>query len=807
MSQIDNKIDACFAALGRAIYRYRFVSIMAAVLLFVGLASQLNHLSIDTSNDAFYEINDPIRIEYNQFRKQFGKDDHIYIGFKPNEIFDSKFLKLLQQLQAEIENNVPHINKTTSLLNIRNTYGIEDELIVEEFIEIIPDSIEALKILKNKALENTFYQNYILSSDGLFTFIDIEPNSIIKQKSSSNQSLINRKVDRNSNEYNSIKQSNLKYVSTEEYREITDKLGPILAKYQLQGLEIYVAGFPIVTDRLTRAIEKSLAELTPLSLLLNITFLILLFRYLSGVIYPMLVVILTIVSTLGVMAWLSIPLDLVTTILPTLISVVAIADSVHILLVFYKEFERNGGDKQLAIEHAMRQTGPAILMTSVTTAVGLYSFALADLAPVAHLGIAAPIAVFLAFLYSIILLPAMIAVFPIFKSRSGNSIATISDQLLDWLAGFTCRRYKTILGFGGIIFLVSIFGAAQLSLSHNSLNWLPKDDKVRMDTQQVDKAIGGSMPIEIIIDTQKKYGVYEPLFIQRLQDSANKIREYSIENVVIGKSIGLHTILKEVNRALHSNQDEYYRIPKSRELIAQELLLFEISAAEDLRKLVDDQYSRVRFTIMLPFTDALQIKPVLDKIKSHFISEFPDCKISITGIAPMLVETMFNVISSMFKSYGFAFIGITALMILFIGQLRLGLVSMVPNFIPIIVVIGVMGWVGIPFDFSNMLVGSVVIGLVVDDTIHFMHNLKRHLAETGDIKMAVNLTLHSTGRAIFITSLVLASGMFVAMTSDLTSTADFGLLTGSAIVLALLADFFLVPALMFALYGNKKGLS
>jgi predicted RND superfamily exporter protein len=785
MHNVSLKIEMCFALIGRGVYRYRFIALLAVVVLFIVISSQINQLSIDTSNDAFYEKNDPVLVEYNQFRKQFGKDDHIYIGFKPKNIFDSTFLNLLQRLQTEIEKNVPHINKTTSLLNIRNTYGFEDDLIVEDFIGNIPNLKEALQELKTDALKNVFYQNYILSADGSFTFIDIEPTAVTLKKSSDGQQIE-------------------KFVSTDEYREITEKLVPILSKYREEGLDSYAAGFPMVTDRLTRAIEKSIAELTPISLLLNVSFLILLFRYLSGVIYPMLIVVLTIVSTLGIMAWLRIPIDLVTTILPTLISVVAIADSVHILLVFYKEFEKNGGNKQRAIEYAMSRTGPAILMTSITSAVGLLSFVLADLAPVAHLGIIAPIAILLAFFYSIILLPAMISVFPVFQANREDSLTNISDQLLDWLAEFTFRRYKIILILGGSLLLACVFGIMQLSLSHNSLNWLPEDDKVRVDTQIIDKAIGGSMPVEVIIDTQKEHGIYDPEFIETLQKVADKTFEFSSGNVMIGKNFSIHTILKEVNRALHSNQDEYYQVPKSRELIAQELLLFEMSAGEDLRKLVDYQYSKVRFSIMLPFTDALQIKPVLDNIKSHFNSEFPDSKISITGIAPMFVETMFDVLRSMFKSYGFAFIAITLLMILFIGHLKLGLVSMVPNLFPIIVVMGVMGWTNIPFDFSNMLVGSVVIGLVVDDTIHFMHHLKRHLNESGNIKIAVNLTLHSTGRAIFITSLVLASGMFVAMNSDLISTANFGLLTGLAIILALLADFFLVPALMFTLYDKTE---
>jgi len=194
---------------------------------------------------------------------------------------------------------------------------------------------------------------------------------------------------------------------------------------------------------------------------------------------------------------------------------------------------------------------------------------------------------------------------------------------------------------------------------------------------------------------------------------------------------------------------------------------------------------------------------LIDNIKNHFYTNYPDEAVTITGIGPMLVETMYNVITSMFKSYGFALFAITVLMILLIGKLKLGLISMVPNLLPVILVMGLMGWTGMPFDFSNMMVGSVAIGLVVDDTIHFLHNLRRHFDRTGDVKIAISKTLHTTGRAIFITSLVLASGMAVAMTADLNSTADFGLITACAILLALIADFFLVPALMYATYQKN----
>lgn len=786
MKNIRDGIEEKFSQLGLLIYQHRYLALVFVLALTATLVLQLPKLSIDTSNDAFYHADDPIRVEYNEFRQQFGKDDHIFLGLNPDKIFDTTFLQTLEQLHQEIDQKVPHINKVTSLINVRNSYGLDDELVVEDLIESIPQTAEQLTALKQNAMSNPFYENYLLSSDGQFTFIDIEPDAVTIIKTSEPNSSVETK-----------------YVSTKEYAEMVDALLPILDKYATANLKIYAAGFPVITDRLARAIKQSMAELTPLTILLNLVFLTLLFRRFSGVVYPTVIVLITIVSTVGVMAWLSLPLDLVTTVLPTLLSVVAIADSVHLLSGFYLEYGRNGGDKKAAIAHSMGRNGLPILMTSLTTSVGLASFILADLAPIANLGLVAPIGILLAFIYTILLLPALIAIFPMKKIDNDFVINSTADKILDWITDVTCQRHKGIIVASVVVLVIGITGAVQLKLSHNSLTWLPEESKVRLDTSVIDKALGGSIPIEITIDTDKSLGLYDPDLINRLALSEEVVKDLGSESVGIGIASSLHLVIKEINKALHANNNAEYVIPKSRELIAQELLLFEISAAEDLRKLVDDDYSKVRFTVMVPFTDAIQIKPVVDRIRDHFISTYSDSKVTISGIGPMLVETMYDVITSMFKSYGFALIAITLLMIVLIGKLKIGLVSMAPNLIPIILVMGLMGWMGMPFDFSNMLVGSIAIGLVVDDTIHFLHNLRHHLDRTGNIRIAISDTLHSTGRAIFITSMVIVSGMAVAMTSDLNSTANFGLITATVIFCALLADFFLVPALMFAIYKNR----
>ena len=208
-----------------------------------------------------------------------------------------------------------------------------------------------------------------------------------------------------------------------------------------------------------------------------------------------------------------------------------------------------------------------------------------------------------------------------------------------------------------------------------------------------------------------------------------------------------------------------------------------------------------RLTIRLPWRDTLVYVPFLRDTEQRFRTTLgAGVDITTTGVMSILSRTLDAAIRSAAKSYVIAFVVITLMMIVLIGKLKLGLASMLPNLTPIIVTIGLMWWIGIPLNMFTMLVGSIAIGIAVDDTIHFMHNFRRYFAETGDVRVAVNRTLHTTGRAMLVTSVVLAIGFYIFLFASLNNVIQFGLLTGTAIVLALLADFLLAPALMVLLH-------
>jgi predicted RND superfamily exporter protein len=220
---------------------------------------------------------------------------------------------------------------------------------------------------------------------------------------------------------------------------------------------------------------------------------------------------------------------------------------------------------------------------------------------------------------------------------------------------------------------------------------------------------------------------------------------------------------------------------------------------------VDSQFSKANLVMKVPYEDAVAYARFLETIGAHFDRTYTDVKVTLTGMGVILFRTMANAASSMVISYTYALIVITFFMILLIGRIRIGFLSMIPNLAPIVITLGIMGFFQIELNLFTMLVANIAIGLAVDDTIHFMHNFRRYFEQSGDAKLAVHKTLHTAGRAMLVTSCVLSIGFFVFIFAEMNNVSKFGLLTGTAIVLALLADYFISPALMVVVNRGKGG--
>jgi predicted RND superfamily exporter protein len=446
-------------------------------------------------------------------------------------------------------------------------------------------------------------------------------------------------------------------------------------------------------------------------------------------------------------------------------------------------------------------------MTCLTTAGGLVSFAAAEIAPIADFGVFAPVGVVMALLFTGTLLPALTAVFPMREERGRAQRANLvfSQRLLVRTGDFATAHAPSITLVSAGLLCAALLGASLLRFSHNPVEWFPEDDPFRQSADLLNRELRGAVFMELLVDTGRENGLQDPEVLKRMEEIRSYASAVQLRDIYVGKIIGVTDVVKETHQALNENRSEYYEIPGDALLVAQELLLFENSGSDDLEDLVDSRFSKGRMTLKVPFVDAVQYRDFIDTTTARFTEILgDDVELTVTGLMVVMGRTINAVIGTMVRAYLIALAIITPLLVLLIGRVRIGLIAMIPNLTPIILTLGLMGWAGIPIDAFTLLIGSIAIGLAVDDTIHFMHNFRRYFEASGDVRYAVHETLASTGQALLYTSLVLSAGFFIYMFATMHNLFYFGLLTGLTIILAFLADLILAPALMTLVASPAK---
>ena len=783
-------VEKRFELLTYLVIKYRFIALFLTLALVIGLASNLPRITFDTSTEGFLYKDDPQILMYNDFRNQFGRDEKIIVAIKTQDIFDKDFLEKLFRLHSEIEENVPYIKEVDSLQNARKTIGNSSELIVEDlFLDGIPDDAKKLEAIAEFAKSNTIYKDLYLNADSTFTTIMITTNTYTSVGVDEFDALADGFDDE------PIEQSDdLEFITAPETNELISKLEVILNKYRDDNFKIYDAGSPIVTKNLQTTLMADMSTFILYVVLTIAILLFLTFRRVSGIFIPLLVVILTLLATIGSMALFGYPITSMTQILPSLLLAVAIGDSIHILSIFYHKYDETG-DKNFSIAYAIGHSGLAVVMTSFTTAASLLSFSISDIAPVAALGIFSAVGVTMALILTLVFIPIMLSLIPM-KHKAHDEDSFLDSFTIN-IANFSINYYKSITVSALAVIVISLILGSQMQFSHNPLHWFKADNSVRINTEIIDKELRGSISIEVVLDTKEENGVYNPEFLNALEKVTKEIYTYKGENYFIGKIVSINDVLKEIHMALNENRKEFYVIPQNRDLIAQEFLLFENSGSDDLEEIVDSQFSKTRLSIKAPWVDSIEYVEMIDELQILLDSEFKDmATIHVTGTLPILSTTITKSIESSIESYIIAFIVIAVLMVLLIGNFKLGLLSMIPNLTPIMFGIAFMVVFNLPLDMFTILIGAIAIGMVVDDTIHYMHNFKRYYILHNNVDEAIRLTLHSSGRAIFITSIVLSSGFLVFMGASMTNLFNFGLITGVTVIVAMITNLTLTGALM-----------
>lgn len=793
-----------------SVLRFRLPVLVGILLCTTLLGWQLQHLKFDTSNEGFLHEDDPYLKTYNQFREEFGRDDFLVLAVYSEELFSSEALDKLRALHEDLLGSVPFLEDITSLINIRDVRGEDDTLLVDELLLQTPTTPGELAELRERVLGNPLYINNLVSENGKYTAILLQSQVYGGDPDGD----LFSGFDEPSEEDESGDSPEQRYLSDLENDLFVEAVHEVVARHQDPSFLISAAGPPVNLHAIKYYMQQDAFTFMKLALLVIGSCLFLMFRRASGVILPLMLVGLSLVSTVGLMTMLGVSFKLPTTMLPSFILTVGVGASIHVLSLAYQNI-RHGKDRHAAIVSAYGHSGLALMMTSLTTSAGLASFSMAKVAPIADLGIFSAIGVGISLIYTFTFLPATLSLLPLKPMDPERPIRPgLMDRFLRAVAAFSIRRYRLVLAFAAVVVLLGLAGVSRVLFSHDGLEWLPEELGVRQATQVLDRELKGTVVLEMVLDTGRENGLYDRatlLDIERLM--AELVDDYADHEVPIGKALAITTLLKEIHQALHGNDPAFYKIPDNEKLIPQEFLLFTNTGSDDIDNLTDSQYRYARITLKVPWQDALLYIPFIRDVTERFSDTFTKrrleggdpMQVTATGIMSLFGRIIHAAMYSAAQSYAIALVVITVMMILLIGNLKLGLISMIPNLAPIITVLGLMGWLSINLDMFTMLIGSIVIGLAVDDTIHFMYNFKRYYMQTGDLHEAVENTLLTAGRAMLTTSVVLSIGFFIFMFAAMNNLFYFGLLAGSAVLLALGADLLLAPALMtLVIYKKDK---
>lgn len=798
---VRERIEDWLGAWTRGVIRARWACIALMFALSAGLATKIPDLQIQTSTEEFLFEGDPVRAAYDEFRAQFGQEQIVMVTIAPPEVFDFAFLDELRLLHDELEAEVPYLEDITSLVNARSVYGRGDELVVEDLLENLERTPEALAALRERVLATPSYRDSgLISGDGRRTAILVEVATYSSLGVDGDDEFGGFDDEAVPSDVGTEKRA---FLTGAENSALVEKIKEIVRRHESPDFPVLLGGGTMITHELSIAMQRDIPRFFGGALAAIAIFLIVLFRRFSPVVLSVLVVVPAVLATFGIAAVLGVPFAVTSQLLPSFFLAVGVSYTVHLVTIFLRELGQ-GEPRELALESAMRHSGLPIAMTALTTAVGMCSFLVAEMRPIATMGGMAALGVVVMFGYALVLLPALLAVLPLRARRHVGSPRI--DALLGAAAAASARRPITMIVATALLATGAVASWSLLQLSSDPIGWFPDEHPFSQAADTLSEHFGGSSSLEVLVDTGVENGLHEPATLARLERLEELVERYKQQGSQLSYTISVADIARETHQALNANDPAYYRLPEERKLLAQELLLFENSGSDDLEKVVDPQFSTARFSIRSLWRNGVDTSAFIAGAEDELRATLDGvAEVELTGMMSVISRTVDATMESMLKSYALALALITPLMIFLIGSLRAGLVSMVPNLVPIFMTLGMMGLTGIPIDMFTLLAGCIAIGLAVDDTIHFITGFRRYLAQGNDPVRAVELTMQSTGRALLFTSVVLTSGFLVLTLSDMLNLFQVGVLTSFAIASAFILDITVTPALLVLTHRRKYG--
>jgi predicted RND superfamily exporter protein len=790
------RLDHFFGKLAGFSFDHRWWMVALSILLLLGCLALASKARINNGFESFFDANDTTYLTYDEFREDFGSDEISYILYEaPNHEFGPFNIEIMQriiELTEALEEEVPFVYQVRSLANVELMIGNDDGIEILELQDLFPLSQEELIDLRPAYLGKEMLVGGILSEDAKYAAI------IVEMDRSSTDSLEDIRLDPEGGD--GI--ANL-------YPQVTDAaITEILAREEYSGITFLHSGDVPLNAIFNVVIGDESAFLQGVTAFLISLILLFFFRSFVGVFAPLLVIQISVIATVAFVVVLGWDLDLSFGSIPTLITAIGVAHSVHILSEFRGLFSKIG-DRRQALVETLRLVGTPCLLTSITTAVGFASMSFVPIKSIAHMGAYSAFGVLVAFLLSLTMLLAALSFGRTHPRRAMNDAipreGSEGDTLhgvLDAIYHFVLKRRREILWISFLILTIAVAGILRLVVDSNWLNDLSDRIPLKAHTIQVDEVMGGAMNLILLFDGGSPDSIKDPAV---LGDIA-RVQEWANQQELVRKSYSIADVIKDLNQSFHADDPSFHQIPETRELIAQYLILYEGAGGVEVDEYVSSDYQRASLELRLQLRMMSHTAGLVEDLEAELArNPLRASTISLTGMGALWLKLLDQIVVSQIQGFLIAFSAITLLMCLLLASVKTGLLSMLPNLVPVLLTLGIMGWMVIPLDYSKASIAAVAMGIAVDDTIHLISRFRYEFLRCGNYARALELALFDVGRALVITSIALVCGFLVLTLSLLDSQATQGVLLSTTIIVALLGDFLLLPALIltFKPFGDE----
>jgi predicted RND superfamily exporter protein len=774
------KINAWFEKASRRIIRYRWMNLGLFCLVIVVFTYGASLIRVDVSNENSFLPNDPINRETDEFKEVFGNDQYVGILVESEDLFTHRSLTLIRELTAELEDSIPFLDRVTSLDNIEYTVGTAYGMSIESIVpEVIPEDGPGLQQIRRKAFAKENFRKRLVSADGRQSWIVVKlfpfPGDWQEKYETYPQLMVGEAV--------------AQIIAGEKYRDLHPR----------------AVGMPYLSYEKREFFEKESARVMGVALLMAVLVLAVALRSFKGVIIPLVTAASAIIIVNGIIGFSGIAIDNMVMSFPVLIGLaVALSYSIHIYSFYKREFLKTGRRKR-AVMHAIGEMGWPVFFTAVTTICALLSFVLIPIKTVRFTGLTTAAVVGVTYGVIIILTPSLLSFGRNRRPHPAHAQngKTMLERKLERLSEWVLRHPRGIMASYVVISLVLMVGTARVTADTDPRKNIGlKIPYVNNLFEVCQTELGSLYSYDLSITFDEPGMAKEPEVLANLDRLAGEVEAYPLTK----RTHSVVAVIKDMNQVMNEDDPAHYVLPGSREMIAQLFLLYENAGGTEAEYWVDYDYQRLRLQVELDNFAASEAKSEYEMITARAGELFPGARIAVVGTMPQFMRMIEYVTRGQIISFMIAFVIIAGIMMLVFGNVRTGLIGLIPNITPALVIGGLMGFLDIPLDSSTVIIMPMILGLAVDDTIHFINHAKVEFLRTGRYRVSLKRTFSTVGVALLFTTIILSVNFLTYMTSIVKFYFNMGLLAVAGMASALLADYLVTPVLfrMFRIFGEEK---